>query len=148
MKKKPIELHPVINRTGLAEFFRTLWFGKAPQLVGKPAITGHLTNSATKRKVTMRLNEILNIADIIKIGVSGDTDARMDKDDYRGSWEYVSRVYKTTSIERAKDYEVELIKKFKKSHPNQITNISETRAGRLTTYNGFYYIYVVFNVDE
>ena len=148
MKKKPIELHPVLNRSGLVEFFRTLWLGKPPELVGKPAVTGHLTNPATKRKVTTRINEILKIADTIKVGASGDTLARMDKQDYRGNWEYVSRVYKTKSLERAKEYEVELIKKFKKSHPNQVENISEAKARRLTTYNGFYYIYVVFNIKD
>ncbi len=148
MKKKPIELHPVLNRSEIAKFFRTLWLGKPPKLVGKSAVTGHLTNPATKRKVTMRINEILKIADVIKIGATGDTLSRMDKEDYRGNWEFVSRVYKTKSLERAKEYEVELIKKFKKSYPSQVKNISEAKAGRLTTYNGFYYIYVVFNIDE
>ncbi len=144
-KRKPIELHPVKNRSNWAEFWKTFWNGNPPKLIGKRAITGRLTNRSTKSNVTKRINEILNIASEIKIGVMGDTEVRMDGKDYRNAFEYVTRVYKTTSKEVARDYEVELIKKYKKSHPNKVLNISEARAGRLTTYNGNFYIYVVFN---
>jgi hypothetical protein len=147
-KRKPIELHPVKNRSEWTEFWRTFWNGEPPKLVGKTAITGRLTNPATKSKVTKRINEILSNASEIKIGVMGDTEVRMDGKDYRNNFEYVSRVYKTTSKEAAREYEVELIKKFKKSNPEKVLNISEAKAGRLTTYNGNYYIYVVFNELE
>ena len=146
VKKKPIELHPVKNRSELAEIWRTLWNGKPPKLVGKTAITGVLI-PATKSKVTKRINEILLDAKEIKIGVMGDTEVRMDGKDYRNDFDYVTRVYKTTSKEKAKLYEVELIKKYKKSHPKKVKNISEARAGRLTTYTGSFYVYVVFNKD-
>jgi hypothetical protein len=145
MKIKPIELHPVKNRSDWTEFWKTLWNGEPPKLVGKTAITGRLTNPTTKSNVTKRINEILNIASEIKIGMMGDTEVRMDGKDYRNDFDYVTRVYKTTSKEVARDYEVELIKKYKKSHPNKVLNISEARAGRLTTYNGSFYVYVVFN---
>ncbi|CAA0190061.1 conserved hypothetical protein [Tenacibaculum maritimum] len=144
-KRKPIELHPVKNRSDWSEFWRTFWNGEPPKLVGKTAITGRLSNPSTKTKVTKRINEILKIASEIKIGVMGDTEVRMDGKDYRNGFEYVTRVYKTTSKDSARDYEVELIKKFKKSHPNKILNVSEAKAGRLTTYNGNFYVYVVFN---
>lgn len=144
-KRKPVELHPVKNRSDWSAFWKTFWNGEPPKLVGKTAITGRLTNPATKTKVTKRINEILNIASEIKIGVMGDTEVRMDGKDYRSGFEYVTRVYKTTSKESAREYEVELIKKFKKSHPNIVLNISEAKAGRLTTYNGNFYVYVVFN---
>lgn len=38
-----------------------------------------------------------------------------------------------------------MIKKFKVSHSNVILNKSETKASKLVTYNGFYYVYVVYN---
>jgi hypothetical protein len=144
---KPMELNPVANRKRVSKILRNLRYGKVPLLVGKDPITGHLYLPATKRRVSMRVNAILDIADIIKIGVSGDTDVRTDYGDYRRTWKYISRVYKTTSKKNAKNFEVELIKKFKKSHPDQVANISVSKAPRLTTYDGFYYIYVVFNVN-
>jgi len=144
-KRKPIELHPIKNRSGFSEFWRTFWKGEPPKLIGKTAITGRITNSSTKAKVNKRINQLIDNSSEIKIGVMGDTEVRMDGNDYRDNFNFVTRIYKTTSKEVAKTYEVELIKKFKKSHPNKVVNISESRAGRLTTYNGNFYIYVVFN---
>lgn len=146
-QRKPIELHPVRNRSGFSKAFRTFWNGAPPKLVGKTAVTGRLTNPATKAKVTKRINEILKVAVEIKIGVMGDTEVRMDGKDYRNGFDYVTRVYKTTSKESARNYEVELIKKFVKSHHSLVKNKSIAKAGRLTTYNGNYYIYVVFNTE-
>ncbi len=143
--RKPIELHPIKNRSKLAEIWRTLWNGKPPKLIGKTAITGRITNPSTKSKVTKRINGVLAESSEIKIGVMGDTEVRMDGEDYRDGFDFVTRVYKTKSKETARLYEVELIKKYKKSHPDKVLNISESKAGRLTTYNGDFYIYVVFN---
>ena len=145
LKRKPIELHPIKNMSEWTKFWRNFWNGKPPKLVGKTAITGRISNPSTKAKVTKRIKEIINNASEIKIGVMGDTEVRMDGKDYRNNFDYVSRVYKTTSKDTARNYEVELIKKFKKLYPNKVLNKSEARAGRLTTYNGYYYIYVVFN---
>jgi negative regulator of genetic competence, sporulation and motility len=144
-KRKPIELHPLNNRSEWTEFWLTFWNGHPPILQGKSALVGRLANPSTKSKVTKRINEILSKASQIKIGVMGDTQARMDRNDYRNNFDFVTRVYKTTSKETAREYEVELIKKYKKSHPEKVLNISETKASRLVTYNGSYYIYVVFN---
>lgn len=119
---------------------------KPPKLIGKTAITGRLTPS-TKTKVTKRINEILTNSSEIKIGVMGDTEVRMDGTDYRSDYDFVTRIFKTKSKEIARDFEVKLIKKFKKSHPKKVKNISEAKAGRLTTYNGFYYVYIVFNKE-
>ena len=145
-KRKPIELHPVKNRSRFSELWKTFCNGEPPKLIGKTAITGRITNPNTKAKVTKRINQLINNSSEIKIGVMGDTQVRMDGKDYRSNFNFVTRIYKTTSKEVARDYEVELIKKFKKSHPNKVMNISESRAGRLTTYNGNFYIYVVFNL--
>ncbi|WP_299135489.1 hypothetical protein [uncultured Tenacibaculum sp.] len=145
-KRKPIELHPVKNRTNFSESLRSFWNGKPPKLVGKTAITGRISNPQTKSKVTKRINELLGKASVIKIGVMGDTEVRMDGVDYRNNFEYVTRIYKTTSKEIARNYEVELIKKFKKLCPEKTLNISESKAGRLTTYNGNFYIYIVYNL--
>lgn len=145
MTKKPKELHPLNNRSWLEAFFKN-FNGKPPKLVGKAAITGVLSKPATKRKVTIRINEILARASEIKIGVMGDTLVRMDSNDYRKGFEFVERVYKSKSKEKIIGYEVELIKKFKAKKDTKVTNISTKRAWRLTTYNGFYFIYVVYNI--
>ena len=76
----------------------------------------------------------------------GDTYVRMDAKDYRSNFNFVERVYKSTSKENIINYEVELIKKFKLSNPTKVVNISTNRASRLTTYNGYYYIYIVYNI--
>lgn len=76
----------------------------------------------------------------------GDTLVRMDSNDYRKGFEFVERVYKSKSKEKIIEYEVELIKKFKAKKDKKVTNISTKRAWRLTTYNGFYFIYVVYNI--
>ena len=78
----------------------------------------------------------------------GDTDVRMDDKKYREDFEFVQRVYKTTSKQAAKDMEVYLIKKFKQTHGSILLNVSEAPASRLTTYNGFYYVYIVYNQNE
>ena len=144
-KKKPIELHPVKNRSIFQSMLRDLWLGESPKLVRKKPFTGLLNNSTIKRNITNRIKKVINISDSIKIGVMGDTSVRMDAKDYRANYDYVIQIYKTKSREFARNLEVTLIKKFKKEHPDKVDNKSTSRAGRLTTYTGYYYIYVVFN---
>lgn len=145
LKNKPIHLHPVINRSAFKSSLRDFWYGKPPKLIGKSPVTGLLNNSIIKREITTRIKNVLKISNSIKIGVMGDTSVRMDALDYRENYDYVVRIYKTSSEETARNLEVLLIKKFKKEYPNKVDNISTSKAGRLTTYNGFYYIYIVFN---
>lgn len=146
MPSKPKELHPKKQLSWLHWFLRDFKYGEAPKLIGSKAITGYL-NAPTKRKVTIRINSIIEKSSEIKIGIMGDTFVRMDDKEYRKKFEFVERVYKSTSKESIRQYEVELIKKFKKSHPDIVLNVSETLAQRLTTYNGSYYIYVVHNLQ-
>lgn len=142
---KPKELHPSNERTSWQGFWKNLWYGVPPVLIDKKAETGRV-NASTRRKVTRRINRILLEAEVIKIGVTGDTWVRMDATDYRGSFDFVERVYMSTSEKVVIEYEVELIKKFKKSDPEKVSNLSTNKAGKLTSYNGFYYIYIVYNV--
>lgn len=144
MNKKPRELHPLHQRTTIESWFKDAFEGYAPKLVGSKAITGKF-DSPTKAKVTIRIKQLLANVSIAKIGVMVDLDSRMDRSDYRRQFNLVQRVYKTTSKEFAKSMEVYMIKKFKISHPTIILNISETPASRLITYNGYYYVYVVYN---
>lgn len=146
MSLKPRELHSHNDRSNFTERFRNFWYGKPPKIVKIKAVTGSLA-PAVKAKVTKRINEIARVSGQFKIGVMGDTQVRMDCKVYRAEFEYVERIYKTTSEQSIRDYEVELIKKFKAICPNKICNISEARAARLTTYNGYYYIYVVYNTQ-
>lgn len=147
MNNKPIELHPVRNRSSFASAIRDFWYGEPPKLVGKSAETGLLSSPIVKRKITARIKNVLKISSSIKIGVMGDTSVRMDAIDYRENYDFVVRIYKTKSKEIARNLEVTLIKKFKKEFPDKVDNVSTSKAGRLTTYNGFYYIYVVFNKE-
>lgn len=145
LKNKPIHLHPVINRSEFKSSLRDLWYGKPPKLIGKSPVTGFINNLIVKKQITARIKNVIKISSSIKIGVMGDTSVRMDALDYRGNYDYVVRIYKTSCKETARNLEVLLIKKFKKEYPDKVDNISTSKAGRLTTYNGFYYIYIVFN---
>lgn len=144
MTSKPKHLHPVKNRNAIEKFIIDLLFEKPPKLTGATAETGAF-NAVTKSKVTKRITAILNKASNAKIGVTGDTEVRMDAIDYRTQFDLVERVYKTKSPQFAKDMEVYMIKKFKVSHPDIVINKSEIPAVRLITYNTFHYVYVVYN---
>ena len=146
MKRKPKELHPHSERPEFVNVFRDFWHGKPPELVGEKAITGAL-KPPIKSKITRRIKGIEKTAINMKIGVMGDTKVRMDDKKYRTKFDFVERIYKTANKQAIIDYEVELIKKFKELYPgDKLLNASTNRASRLTTYNGFYYIYVVYNV--
>ena len=142
-QRKPLETHPVLNRSSFGEAVRSFWYGSAPKPVKKRPISG-LINQTTRCRITRHVKEVVATAKWFKIGVTGDTLARMDKVDYRQEYERVARVYKTASKEAAINLEVELIKKFQKLYPDRIANTSTSRAGRLTTYNGYYFVYIVF----
>ncbi len=144
-QRKPRELHPTYGRTKIEKWFRNNFHGYSPNLTGKKAITGRFTPS-TKAKVSIRIKQILAIASKAKIGVMGDLESRMDKLDYRFEYSFVQRVYKTKSKELAREMEVYAINKFKGCSSHNIQNTSNARASRLVTYNGFYYVYVVYNI--
>jgi len=144
-KIKPIDLHPVLNRSKFKSILRDLWLGSAPKVIKSEPITGNYTHLRTKKEVHKRINAIIRKSERIKIGVMGNLIARMDAEDYRTEWYNVECVYKTNSYENARSFEVGLIKKYKKRNPKIVKNVSEAKAGRLTTYTGEYFIYVVFN---
>ncbi|MGB5981650.1 MAG: hypothetical protein WBG46_05860 [Nonlabens sp.] len=148
MTRKPRELHPTYGRTKINQWFKNVFVGYSPKLVGQTAITGLYTRPYTKAKVSIRIKSILDDVIEAKIGVMGDLESRMDKTDYRTTFDYVQRVYKTKSKLFAAEMEVYMIKKFKKSHPNVILNVSETKANNMVTYNDFYYVYVVYNIPH
>ena len=90
-KIKPMYLHPVKNRTIFKSKLMDFWYGNPPKLVGKKPETGYLSSSILKGKITSRINQIIKVSDSIKIGVMGDTSVRMDAEDYRDKYDYVSR---------------------------------------------------------
>jgi hypothetical protein len=144
MPVKPKELNPIITRSAFENFLRDFWHGKPPKLVGRRAVTGKMSPQL-KRRVIGRIKEIVENATAVKIGVTGDTYVRMDCPKYREKFHFVQRVFRTTSEQLAIAFEVYLIDKFKKSCPEKVLNISNIPAGRLTSYNGFYYVYVVYS---
>ena len=146
MSIKPRELHPHLNRTNFEGKFRNFWYGNPPKLTCSKAITGRLSNEEVVKQIHKRVASILKNSVKAKIGVMGDTDVRMDDKVYRRDFVFVERIFKSKSKETIRDLEVALIKKYKRSaYKNILLNISEAKAGRLTTYNGFYYVYVVYS---
>jgi len=143
---KPLELHKVKNRTEFESFLRNIWKGAMPDLIIAEPETGNYTHDKVKKKVHKRINAILKNAVRIKIGVTGDELTRRDGSDYRNGWYNMELVYKTKSKEAAKLFEVELITKYMKSrNKDKVANKSANLASRITTYDGYYLIYVVWN---
>lgn len=144
MPKKDPSLHPHLNRNAFLEFLKDSFQGMPPQFVAGKPITGIL-KATTRGKITRKLNTIIENSKRFKIGVTGDAAVRADYSDYRGTFKYIQMVYSSTSEKRIKDAEVEIIKKFMKSHPKSCKNKHANRAGNLTTYNSKYFVYVVYS---
>lgn len=142
----PAAKHRVAKRTKLDAFLKDLIEGPMPDLTLAEPETGNYTHLATKKKVHKRINNILKKAVRIKIGVTGDDLNRRDGKDYRNGWYNIELVYKTSSAEAARLFEMELITKYiKGKQKDKVANLHANRAGKLSKINGYYLIYVVWN---
>ena len=118
--------------------------GKAPTIVKGKMVTGYLTPGKLG-EITTLIKKLATKSENFKIGVTGDLIGRADQRDYRGTYRYMRGVYKTTSLNKVIELEVKLIKKFGKIYPGKLDNRSNRRAGSLSSYGRFYYVYVVYN---
>ncbi len=143
MAKKSNRPYPLNDRTKMDEFWRKIWNGSPPQ-IEDIAITG-IINSELRRKITISINNIINQESInaCKIGKTGDARIRTDQKDYRADYSKMYLLYKSTSKGNISSIEVDYIKKYKKTHKDKIDNIIEHKAGRMFSYDGYYYLYIV-----
>lgn len=144
MPIKDKSLHPKNDESQFINFLKDVFYGEPPEIVKSKPITGRI-NSTTRRNVTIRIKEIVDNCDKFKIGATGDTLVRVDKKDYRKEYDFIQRVFCSKSEGVTKDFEVEIIKKFMKLYPDKNQNKSVARAGKLTSYDGKFYIYVVYS---
>ena len=142
MPTKPKELYPEKNI--LKSTIRDIFIGDLPEIVDIPFLKGELT-SYKKGVINKAIKTIVDSCKRFKIGVCGDLPIRIEDKKYRKNYDKVSVVYKCKKEDRAKDYEVELIKKFMKLYPNKIDNESIARAGKLVTYDQHYKIYIIYS---
>lgn len=157
-KSKKRKIVKVEKEPTFSEWFfdlmKDVFIGNAPVLVRKKAIEikrgdfdkdTNQISSKSKREITARIKKILDEAENIKIGISRNIDDRMKWNEYRRSYSYFEKILVTRHKDVAREAEEFFIKKFQKSHPNQVDNLSIKKAGRLSRYKNRYYIYVVYN---
>ena len=75
----------------------------------------------------------------VKIGKSGDAIIRKSYNDYKGNYSKMYLLARSKNPELISRLEKDCIKKFY----NENENISRASGGKMRTYNGFYYLYVV-----
>jgi len=122
------------------KFLKNIIYGKAPKIISKGIITGRYSPE-TKRRITIRLNQLLNSYEFVKVGKTGSPEVRVDQKDYRGSYHKMVLLYKSRSSINVSNYEREYINRFY----DDLENVSRASGGRMRSYNGFYYLY--FNMD-
>ena len=143
MPKKDKSLHPKHNENIFTNILKDIFIGELPEILNKKPLTGVLDRSK-KRQITMSINDIVAQCERFKIGATGDASVRIDQKDYRKGYNFFQKIYSSTSEDKVIDLEVELIEKFMKLQLDKIDNKKPVRANKLTTYEGRYYIYVVF----
>lgn len=142
---KPLHLHPLKDRDNWTEFWLGFFHGIPPILTGDYPIHGRINQPEIKSLVVKTIRKIAKQSTSFKIGAMGDFDVRMDDKVYRKKYEYVQLIFVSSSADIIKDLEVEMIVYFKRYYEHKIDNISTARAGRLTSYDDNYYVYVVYN---
>jgi len=146
LRISPPEMHPK-NKRGFFTKIGRLLESSPPEIVGSKPIEGEI-NSITKAKITKKINSILATSKNAKIGVTGDVWVRMDETlngSYRGVYECVQEIYRSKKGKLVAQLEVDYIKKYQKDKNKKIDNVSTNIAPRLTSYDGFFRIYLVYN---
>ena len=151
MSKKPIELRPKNNI--LSNIRDDIRYGLQPKKVECNTVVISENEQFLPYKkgcVTSLIRKIANNTKAFKIGISGDIDIRMNQRDYREKdkkngvkYTKYQVVFETNDKKLAKSYEVTLVERYMRDFDNN-QNREAKEATRLTTYDGFYKIYVVY----
>lgn len=105
-------------------------------------ITGRLTPQV-KSRVTKRLNKAIEGHGAFKIGKTGDAWVRTDQNDYRKDYYKFHLIFRSSSKLVIDTLECDYIKRYMRSHPENCRNRSAHRLGRMYSYDGYYWLYVV-----
>jgi len=143
MIKKNTRPYPLAERTAWKNFWRSFWHGKQPE-IEEEFIDGEI-NSDLKRKLTIKINKIINDSNTtaIKIGKTGDALIRTDFTDYRGSYSVMKLIYRSENPINVSKLEKHYILKYTSSHRAKIDNIQKHSGGKMYSYDGYYFLYVV-----
>jgi hypothetical protein len=108
-------------------------------------VAGRITPQL-KRKLTTNINTIISNCSAFKIGKTGDSYIRCDKNDYRNSYSHMYIIYKSSSNDYVSQLEEDYIDKYLLSHSEQIKNLQvKAQEKKMFSYGGYYYLYVVTN---
>ena len=130
-------IKPESRRGNIEEFIFSLYHGFKPKIIDL-SISGRITPSL-RRRLTIQINNIISRCTLCKIGATGDADIRSAFNDYRAQFSKMYLIYKSTSKNNVASLEVEYIQKFY----GRTLNKSTTKTTRLSSYDGFYYLYIV-----
>ncbi len=131
---------PLPSRNNFQEFIYSMFNGFEPKIIDE-SVTGHITSRSLKIKVTRKIKELVDNYPNCKIGATGDPRIRSGYPDYRSKYSRMFLVYKSKSFNYVADIECHYIKKFL----GRTDNISVNKAIKLSSYDGYYYLYVVTN---
>lgn len=143
MFKKSTRPHLSETETGWDRFWKS-YYGIKPKTDETWCESGRIGQNL-KTRITKNINKIISHHNnIFKIGKTGDSYIRSDKNDYRSDYHYMYLLYKSKSPKFVSEIEEHYIEKYMLSHPNLIQNKRIKAPGkRMVSYNGFYYLYIV-----
>lgn len=131
---------PEPKRDSIDDFIYSLFNGFKPNVIDISE-SGRVTDRSVRWKITRKIGHLVDTYFNVKIGVTGDSLIRTDQTDYRGNYSKMFLIYKSRSKKNISDLEVHYINKFY----GKTDNKSKTKASRLSTFDGYYYLYVVTN---
>lgn len=149
MPAKSSRPHLSSIETNWQKFWKDFWHGEKPKVVDKNCATGHVS-PILKARITKHINSILKGCTKYKIGKTGDSYIRTDKQDYRGSYHEMHLLYKSTSRDYVSELEEYYIEKCIDDEDNKNQNKRIKAPGKkMYSYDGYYYLYlVVFKTES
>lgn len=123
---------------GLFDFLKRL-FTSEPEIDKSYLKTFNKKSSYAYKHIYKSIYNLLDEYDDLKIGKTGDAYIRKTYDDYNGNYDSMYLIAKSKNRHLISDFERDTIKKFY----DYTDNISRASGGKMKSYNGYYYLYVV-----
>ncbi len=135
--------HLVDTETNMDIFLKNLIDGKKPNVEKRFRTSGRITPSL-KSEISKKINYLTEGCYGYKIGKTGDTYIRTDYSDYRGNYQTMYLLYRSTSMQAVSELEEYYIQKFMKCDSEFCHNKKVKAPGKMMqTYDGYYNLYIV-----
>ncbi|MGI4742933.1 MAG: hypothetical protein ACRYG7_47895 [Janthinobacterium lividum] len=143
MPAKSSRPHLSDSETSWQKFWKDFWQGEKPKVIIEDFTTGNIS-PALKTRITKHINVLIADCAKYKIGKTGDSYIRTDKQDYRGSYCEMHLLYRSTSKDYVSRLEEHYIEKYINDEENKNQNKSIKAPGKtMYSYDGYYYLYLV-----